>query len=61
MPATGCESGTPASIIARHPPQTLAIDELPFDSRVSLTMRIVYGKSSWLGIRRDTARSARAP
>ena len=41
MPATGCESGTPASIIERQPPQTLAIDEEPFDSVMSDTMRIV--------------------
>ncbi len=37
----GLLSGTPASIIARHPPQTLAIEELPFDSMMSETMRIV--------------------
>ena len=27
------------------PPQTEAIDEQPFDSRISETMRMVYGKS----------------
>ena len=40
-PATGCEIGTPASISERQPPQTLAIDEEPFDSMMSLTMRTV--------------------
>ena len=39
MPATGDLMGTPASIIASVPPQTDAIDELPFDSRMSETMR----------------------
>ncbi len=38
MPATGDLMGTPASIRLRVPPQTLAIDELPFDSRISLTI-----------------------
>ena len=33
--------GTPASIIASEPPHTDAIDELPFDSRMSETIRIV--------------------
>ncbi len=36
--------GTPASIKARQPPQTEAIDEEPFDSRMSETTRIAYGK-----------------
>ncbi len=40
-PATGATIGTPASISARAPPQTEAIDEDPFDSRMSETMRIV--------------------
>ena len=40
-PATGALIGTPASIIASVPPQTDAIDELPFDSRMSETMRTV--------------------
>ena len=34
-------SGTPASIIASDPPQTDAIDEEPFDSRMSETTRTV--------------------
>ncbi len=41
MPATGAASGTPASIIAIVPPQTDAIDDDPFDSRMSETIRIV--------------------
>ena len=41
MPATASLSGTPASIIASDPPHTLAIDEDPFDSRMSETMRMV--------------------
>ena len=40
-PATGALIGTPASIIASEPPHTDAIDELPFDSRMSETMRTV--------------------
>ena len=41
MPATGVLIGTPASISDRMPPHTDAIDEQPFDSRISETMRIV--------------------
>jgi hypothetical protein len=41
MPATAFLSGTPASIIASDPPQTLAIDEEPLDSRMSDTIRTV--------------------
>ena len=41
MPATGASSGTPASISASEPPQTEAIDEEPFDSRMSETTRTV--------------------
>ena len=40
-PATGAASGTPASIIASDPPQTDAIEEDPFDSRMSETTRTV--------------------
>ena len=40
-PATGAFSGTPASIIASEPPQTDAIDDEPFDSRMSETTRMV--------------------
>ena len=41
MPATGRFSGTPASISARLVPQTVAIEELPLLSVISLTTRIV--------------------
>ena len=41
MPATGALMGTPASIIAIEPPQTDAIDDDPFDSRMSETRRTV--------------------
>ena len=41
IPATGDLMGTPASIIASVAPQTDAIDDEPFDSRMSETMRIV--------------------
>jgi hypothetical protein len=41
MPATGARSGTPASNIASEPPQTDAIDDEPFDSRMSETTRMV--------------------
>ena len=46
MPATGRLSGTPASIIARLPPQTVAIDDEPLLSVMSERTRIVYGNSS---------------
>ena len=41
MPPTGVAMGTPASISDRVPPHTEAIDELPLDSRISETMRMV--------------------
>ena len=40
-PATGAFKGTPASIMASAPPHTDAIDEEPFDSRMSDTTRTV--------------------
>ena len=46
MPATGRLSGTPASISARLPPQTVAIDDEPLVSVMSDRTRIVYGNSS---------------
>ncbi len=51
MPATGCLIGTPQSIRLSVAPHTLAIELEPFDSRISLTMRIVYGNSSCVGIK----------
>ena len=41
MPATGRLSGMPASIMASDEPHTVAIDEEPFDSVISDTMRMV--------------------
>ncbi|OPZ23954.1 MAG: hypothetical protein BWZ01_03015 [Deltaproteobacteria bacterium ADurb.BinA179] len=41
MPATGFFKGTPASISDREPPQTVAMDEDPFDSRISDTSLMV--------------------
>ena len=60
-PATGALSGTPASISDSEEPHTEAIDEEPFDSRMSDTTRIVYGKSSIDGTTGTRARSASAP
>ena len=53
--------GTPASMSASVEPQTEPIDEEPFDSSVSETSRIVYGKSSTPGITAWSARCASAP
>ena len=61
MPATGRLIGTPACISERLEPQTDAIDDEPFDSRMSETTRIVYGKSSTDGTTGTSARSASAP
>ncbi len=60
-PATCDFKGTPASIRASEAPHTEAIDEEPFDSRMSETIRIVYGNSSFGGSTASTARSASAP
>ena len=61
MPATGAFTGTPASMSDRQPPQTDAIDEEPFDSMMSETMRMVYGNLSSAGRTARSARSASAP
>src|SRR5882672_7206032 len=61
MTAQGEESGTQATIMAIEPPQSVAIDEEPLDSRMSLTRRIAYGNSVSGGSRLVKARSARAP
>ena len=61
MPATGALIGTPASISDRQPPHTDAIDEEPFDSMMSETMRMVYGNLSSGGSTWRSARSASAP
>src|SRR4249919_2803054 len=60
-PATAPRIGTPASNSESDPPHTDAIDDEPFDSRMSETMRIVYGKLVSAGITGSTARSASAP
>ena len=61
MPETGALIGTPASISESVEPQTEPIDDEPFDSSVSETIRIVYGKSSVDGIIASSARCASAP
>jgi hypothetical protein len=61
MPLTGALIGTPASIIERHPPHTVAIEDEPFDSVMSDSTRMVYGKSSLLGSTGLSARQASLP
>ena len=61
MPLTGALIGTPASMSESVEPQTEPIDDEPFDSSVSETMRIVYGNSSVLGMTASSARCASAP
>ena len=41
MPATGFLMGTPASIMAKVLPHTVAMEEEPLDSKMSDTMRMV--------------------
>ena len=41
IPETGAEIGIPASISAKEPAHTVAIDEEPFDSKISETKRMV--------------------
>ncbi len=60
-PATAAFMGTPASNSASEPPHTEAIDDDPFDSSTSETMRMVYGKSAKSGSTPCSARSARLP
>src|ERR1044071_6778379 len=60
-PATGAFMGTPASIKASEPPHTVAIDDEPFDSVISDTMRIVYGNVVSSGRAASSARRANAP
>ena len=61
MPETGALIGTPASISASVEAQTEPIDDEPFDSSVSDTIRTVYGKSSTDGMAASSARCASAP
>ena len=60
-PATCAFTGTPASIIARQPPQTEAIEDEPLDSVISETTRMLYAKSSALGNTGINARLAKRP
>ena len=60
-PATGAFKGTPASIMASEAPQTEAIEDEPFDSRISETTRTTYGNFSMSGITAKTPRRARLP
>lgn len=55
VPATGALTGTPASISDNEVPQTDAIEEEPFDSVISETTRMVYGKASMVGHRSTAA------
>src|SRR3990167_7569312 len=61
IPATGRSIGTPASISAKVPAQTVAMDVEPLEARHSETMRIVYGNFSLVGSTARNAFSARAP
>ena len=61
MPATALFIGTPALNIDSDPEQTDAIDEEPFDSSISETTRIVYGKSFASGRAHSRERSASIP
>jgi len=47
IPATGAFIGTPASISARVPPHTVAIEEEPLDSRMSETILTDKGIQFW--------------
>ncbi len=61
IPATCAFIGTPASIRARLPPQTDAMEEEPFDSVISDTTRIEYANSSGVGKTAASARFASRP
>ena len=61
IPATGALIGTPASISDKLAEHTDAIEVEPFDDNTSLTKRIAYANSSWLGTTGNNARSAKAP
>src|SRR5260370_37302957 len=60
-PATGAFKGTPASISDNDAPQTVAIDDDPFDSKMSETTRIAHGHDSSVGSPPEPARSPSAP
>jgi hypothetical protein len=58
-PATAPLIGMPACISASDAPQTVAIEDDPFDSRMSETTRSVYGDSSSPGSTASIARHAK--
>jgi hypothetical protein len=60
-PAHGRAIGTPRPSSRASPSRPWPSSELPFDSRMSETMRIVYGNSSYGGSTGSSARSASAP
>ena len=61
IPATGSFIGTPASIRASDDPQTVAIEDEPFDSVISETILKVYGKLSFGGKEEFIALQASLP
>ena len=61
IPATGRARGTPASISDSDAPHTVAIEDEPFDSVISDTTLIVYGKSALSGINGRIERQASLP
>ena len=61
IPATCAFIGTPASISASEPPQTLAMELDPLDSVISDTTRMEYPNSSGVGSMFTNARLARRP
>src|SRR3989344_6746104 len=61
IPAAIFLIGTPASMSAKQPPQTDAMEDDPLEDKISETIRTVYGNSSCVGIRRHKAFSAKLP
>jgi hypothetical protein len=61
MPATGALIGTPASMSDNVEPHTEPMEVEPLEDSTSLTVRMVYGKSSRDGTTGNSARSARRP
>mmetsp|Transcript_40515 Transcript_40515/g.99511 ORF Transcript_40515/g.99511 Transcript_40515/m.99511 type:complete len:270 (+) Transcript_40515:2317-3126(+) len=61
IPATTSFSGTPALSIARQPPQTDAMLELPLLSKMLLSTRMTYENWSDSGMTASRALSARKP
>ncbi len=61
IPETGAFNFTPASKSANVPAHTVAIEEDPFDSKISETTRIVYGFSLSAGSTCFNERIAKLP